>query len=64
MPVVRPRPARGAGAKKSSPWIEHVKAYAAQHGVKYGEALKLAKATYKKTGGALYPAGYDPRYDR
>lgn len=64
MPVVRPRPARGAGAKKSSPWIEHVKAYAAQHGVKYGEALKLAKATYKKSGGALYPAGYDPRYDR
>lgn len=55
---------RGGGAKKSSPWIEHVKAYAAQHGVKYGEALKLAKATYKKTGGALYPAGYDPRYDR
>jgi hypothetical protein len=71
MPVVRPRPERGAGAKKTSPWIAHVKAYAAQHGVKYGEALKLAKATYKgkgdverRIGGALYPAGYDPRYDR
>ena len=71
MPVVRPRPARGGGAKKTSPWIAHVKAYAAQHGVKYGEALKLAKATYKgkgdverRVGGALYPAGYDPRYDR
>jgi hypothetical protein len=63
---MQPRPASGAGAKKSSPWIEHVKAYAAQHGVKYGEALKLAKATYKKgmSAGALYPAGYDPRYDR
>ena len=58
-PVVRPQPARGSGAKKTSPWIEHVKAYAKQHGVKYGEALKLAKSTYK-SGGALYPAGYRP----
>jgi len=58
-PVVRPQPARGSGAKKSSPWIEHVKAYAKQHGVKYGEALKMAKSTYK-SGGALYPAGYRP----
>jgi hypothetical protein len=63
MPVVRPQPARGSGAKKTSPWIEHVKAYCAKHGCKYGEGLKLAKASYK-TGGALYPAGYDPRYDR
>jgi hypothetical protein len=46
-------------AKKTSPWIAHVKAYAAQHGMKYGEALKAAKSTYKK-GGSLYPAGYDP----
>jgi hypothetical protein len=58
-PVVRPQPIRGQGAKKTSPWIEHVKAYAKQHGVKYGEALKLAKSTYK-SGGALYPAGYRP----
>jgi hypothetical protein len=70
MPVVRPRPARGGGAKKTSPWIEHVKAYCAKHGCKYGEALKLAKASYKgkgdveRRGGALYPAGFDPRYDR
>ena len=49
----------GSGAKKTSPWIAHVKAYAAQHGMKYSEALKAAKSTYKK-GGALYPAGYDP----
>tara|TARA_R110002096_G_scaffold412799_1_gene613362 strand:- start:768 stop:1277 length:510 start_codon:yes stop_codon:yes gene_type:complete len=36
----------GAG-KKSSPWISHVKAYAKEHGIKYGEALKKASATYK-----------------
>ena len=62
-PVVRPQPARGSGAKKSSPWIEHVKAYCAKHGCKYSDGLKQAKASYKK-GGALYPAGFDPRYDR
>jgi ferredoxin len=61
-PIQRPVPVqRGMGAKKSSPWIEHVKDYASKHGVKYGEALKLAKSTYKK-GGALYPAGYQPEY--
>lgn len=60
MPVVKPRPSlKGSG----SPWIQHVKAYCAQHGCKYSEGLKRAGATYKK-GGALYPAGYDPRYDR
>jgi hypothetical protein len=64
MPVVRPRPSlKASGAKKTSPWIAHVKAYCAQHGCKYSEGLKRAAATYKK-GGALYPAGYDPRYDR
>ena len=36
----------------ASPWIAHVKAYAAKHGLKYGQALKEAKASYKK-GGAL-----------
>lgn len=36
------------GAKKASSWIAHVKAYAAKHKVKYGEALKLAAASYKK----------------
>ncbi len=36
-----------SGGKKTSKWIEHVKAYAKQHGIKYGEALKRAKATYR-----------------
>jgi hypothetical protein len=40
---------RGAS---TSPWIAHVKAYAAKHGMKYGQALKEAKASYKR-GGAL-----------
>ena len=55
----------GHSAKKTSPWIAHVKAYAAQHGMKYGEALKHAKSTYKKgmSAGSLYPAGYSPYYD-
>ncbi len=54
-------PVVGAGKRgpSSSPWIAHVKAYARQHGMKYGDALKEAKATYKR-GGALYPAGYTP----
>lgn len=62
-PVEQPatQPVVGAGKRgpSSSPWIAHVKAYARQHGMKYGDALKAAKATYKK-GGALYPAGYTP----
>ena len=36
------------GGKKSSAWITHVKAYAAKHNIKYGEALKKASATYSK----------------
>lgn len=36
-----------SGGKKTSKWIEHVKAYAKQHGIKYGEALKKAKSTYR-----------------
>eukprot|EP00732_Lithocolla_globosa_P005320 Lithocolla_globosa_v1_NODE_5439_length_1236_cov_33.189189.p2 type:complete len:142 gc:universal NODE_5439_length_1236_cov_33.189189:1056-631(-) len=31
-----------------SAWILHVKAYAKEHNVKYGEALKLASPSYKK----------------
>jgi len=45
-----PPHAKGLGAsggKKESKWIAHVKAYAKQHGIKYGEALKKAKATYR-----------------
>ena len=29
-------------------WIMHVKQYQKQHGCSYAEALKKAKATYKK----------------
>jgi hypothetical protein len=36
-----------SGGKKVSKWITHVKAYAKQHGIKYGEALSKAKATYR-----------------
>jgi hypothetical protein len=36
-----------SGGKKTSKWIDHVKAYAKQHNIKYGEALKQAKATYR-----------------
>jgi len=32
-------------------WVEHVKEYCKIHGCKYGEALKLAKDTYKKGSG-------------
>jgi len=36
------------GAKKSSPWIVHVKQYCAKHGCSYKEGLKLASPSYKK----------------
>lgn len=32
----------------ASPWITHVKAYAAEHGITYREALSQAKDTYVK----------------
>lgn len=34
--------------KPESPWIKHVKAYHASHGGTYGDAMKGAKATYKR----------------
>ena len=34
--------------KKTSPWIAHVKSVAKKEGIPYGEALKVAKKTYKK----------------
>ena len=34
--------------KKSSPWIEHCKAYAKAHSCSYKDAMKAAKASYKK----------------
>jgi hypothetical protein len=36
------------GAKKSSPWIAHVKKVAADKGISYKDALKVAGASYKK----------------
>jgi len=38
------------GKRPASKWIEHVKAYAAKHGVSYKQALKDAKATYRGAG--------------
>lgn len=40
----------GIGGKRggSSAWINHAKAYAAQHGISYKEALKKAGATYRQ----------------
>ena len=34
--------------KKVNKWIAHVKKYAKQHKITYREALKKARATYKK----------------
>ena len=42
----RKRVAAGKGRSGTSPWIAHVKAYAAKHGIKYGEALKKAGPSY------------------
>ena len=38
----------GVVAKKPSAWLAHVKAHRAKHGGTYIEAMKNAKATYKK----------------
>jgi len=35
------------GAKKPNKWIEHVKQYAKTHGIKYGDAISKARATYR-----------------
>lgn len=45
-PVAQMRPTIGGG--KASAWIQHVKAYAAKHGVSYKDALKSAAASYRK----------------
>ena len=37
----------GAAKTKSNPWITHVKKYAKAHKVSYGEAMSLARSTYK-----------------
>lgn len=51
-PAVNASPAGSgaSGGKRSSKWIDHVKAYAKQHGVSYKQALKDAKATYRGAG--------------
>ena len=41
----------GAGTKKGAqhnPWIQHVKAYAKKHNIKYSEAISKAKSSYHK----------------
>lgn len=41
----------GAGTKKGAkhnPWIQHVKAYAKKHNIKYSEAISKAKSSYRK----------------
>ena len=38
----------GAVTGGASPWIQHIKAYQKKHGVSYKEAMKKAKATYRK----------------
>jgi len=37
----------GGGAPRSSPWIEHVKAYAKRHKLTYKDALSRASPSYK-----------------
>ena len=38
----------GNGVRGPSRWVAHVKQHAAQYGVSYGEAMKAARATYKR----------------
>ena len=45
-------------------WIQHVKKYAKSKGVSYGVAMKAAKATYKKSGGAKKKAKSKDRKGR
>jgi hypothetical protein len=45
---------KGAGVKKSNPWLEHVKQVRSQNqGLAYKDVLKKAKETYTKTGGQV-----------
>ena len=45
-----------------SKWIEHVKAYAAEHGVAYKDALKSAAATYTKKARQPKPVRTGPTW--
>ncbi len=44
-----------AGRRKKQPsaWIMHVKAYSKKHGIKFGDALSKAGASFKHSGGQL-----------
>jgi len=44
-----PAPVQSGG--KRSAWISHVKKYAKDHGIKFGEALSKAGASFKKHSG-------------
>ncbi|HNE92501.1 MAG TPA: hypothetical protein PKG56_00040 [Chitinophagaceae bacterium] len=44
----------GAGKKQApttNPWIRHVKKYAKEHGIKYAEAISMARASYRPMKG-------------
>jgi len=41
-------------------WIEHVKQYAKENNMKYNDALKEAKKTYKKSSATKKPATKKP----
>ena len=45
-----PPPPKNGKGKKTSPWVEHCKKYAAKHGVSYKQAMKDARASYKRKG--------------
>ena len=46
--------------KKQNSWIEHVKAYQAENKCTYAQALKEAKATYKKSAKKETSVTVDP----
>jgi hypothetical protein len=66
-----PAPAAAAAAPKSkapSAWNEHVKAYAASHGIPYAQALRNARSTYvppeKVAAAASAPRARSPSVSR
>lgn len=44
---------KGKHAAARSPWISHVKRYAAAHGCTYAHALSASRASYHKMGGSF-----------
>lgn len=42
------KPSGKKGSSSTNPWISHVKKVAADKGISYREALKVASASYKK----------------